>query len=217
MEKGVRYIFAFALSSALLLGVFVAPAFAEPERRRDFGPLALSDLAGSKVTLASLRGRVVVLNFWATWCQPCIEEFPLLADVAARFSDRGVVVVAASIDEGDSRSAVAKYAERMPAGMKLWIGATIEDMQRLGLGASIPVTVLLDREGRVAKMQRGLVRESALAAEVSKLLGESSPRKPPAGVEQAATPRAPAISDGAVGAGPGVHEALAPQAAGRSL
>jgi thiol-disulfide isomerase/thioredoxin len=177
--KGKR-ILRRAANIFVLAGVLFGAAAVPPATAADFGPLALRDLEGNRTSLSALRGKVVVLNFWATWCRPCIEELPVLAELAERYRDRGLVVVAASVDDAASHGEIERFAARLPSSMRVWVGATFEDMQRLDLGASVPVTVVLDREGDVAERQRGTLTRGALDSKLERLLGDSpdSPKKP---------------------------------------
>ncbi len=173
---------AFAIALGVSAGAVPAPARAGSHA---FGPLTLTNLAGGRVSLRKLHGKVVVLNFWATWCKPCVEELPVLADLAKRYSERGLVVVAASIDEPAARVDVARIAGAMPEGVQVWIGATISDMQRLEMGAGVPVTVLLDREGSAVDRHSGPLARGSMDREIEDLLrGEDAPKKVP-GVDQA--------------------------------
>jgi len=173
-----------AVALGVLAGTSTSQAAARP-----FGTLALSNLDGAKVSLADLRGKVVVLNFWATWCKPCLEEMPSLAGLAQRYQSRGFVVVAASVDEADSRNLVESIAGRMPEGMEVWVGATLADMQRLEVGESLPVTVLLDREGRVARVHHGAIEKDSFDESIEPLLGASQEKKRFPGVTEAAQVR----------------------------
>lgn len=144
-------------------------------------PLQLEDLDGRKVSLAALRGKVVLLNFWASWCHPCVAELPMLARLATKYADKGVVVVAASLDDESSRSAVERLAHAMQA-VRVWVGASADDLARLELGSSLPVSVLLDPQGRIADRRRGEIDETAMAAKIDKLLAggseDDAPGKP---------------------------------------
>ena len=173
---------------AIALGSLVGASGARADSRQ-FGDLALTNLEGEKVSLGDLRGNVVVLNFWATWCKPCVEEMPLLARMAERFHARGLQLVAASVDEAENRETVERFAGRMPKGMVVWIGATLADMQRLGVGESLPVTVLLDREGRVARVHRGAIEDSSFDDLIEALLGGSPEKKKFPGVTEASAPQ----------------------------
>jgi thiol-disulfide isomerase/thioredoxin len=157
------------------------------------GSLVLKDLDGAPVSLAKLRGKVVVLNFWATWCKPCIEEMPLLADLATRYQNRGLVVVAASVDEATNRDDVARVAAALPAGMEVWIGATQDDMQRLHLGDALPATAILNRRGELEHRQRGPITPGLVDDKIESLLGEGGAPKAFPDATQAALPHAPRV------------------------
>lgn len=166
----------FVLSSLLAASSGLAES-------RPFGDLALTDLKGARVSLDELKGRIVVLNFWATWCKPCVAEMPLLAGAAQLYRERGVVVVAASVDELDRHDDVEAFAGRLPEGMQVWVGATLEDMQRLGLGESLPVTAVLDRKGNLAHQHRGVVDAPTLAGSIEGLLPAGRKKRLPGAVE----------------------------------
>ncbi len=137
-----------------------------------FGPLELANLRGEQVSLEDLRGQVVVLNFWASWCRPCLDEMPALAKLSERYQRRGVKVVAASIDDPDNRSAVELLARHLPAPMEVWVGATVADMLRLQLGDSLPVTVLIDQDGYVTHVHHGVVAEHSFDDTLRRLLDD---------------------------------------------
>ena len=101
-----------------------------------------------KVTLSQFRGQVVVLNFWATWCPPCIEETPSLVRMQARLKDKGVVVVAVSIDEDDS--AYHKFLKDYSVNM-----VTVRDAARKASSLygtfGWPETYVIDRSGIIRR------------------------------------------------------------------
>ena len=111
--------------------------------------LVAEDLEGNTVELADLRGKLVVLNFWATWCEPCTREWPELDKLAQRLGDRDdVVVVAVSIDK--NRDDIAPYLERMSLGdtpVLVWWDPTSAANSTFG-GEKIPDTYFIDAEGR---------------------------------------------------------------------
>jgi len=179
---------------ALMLGAVAGASEADAGSRR-FGTLALTNLDGEKVSLSAFRGKVVVLNFWATWCKPCVTEMPQLAALAERYHARGLQVVAASVDEAESRQAVEQFAEGVPEGMEIWVGATMADMQRLEVGESLPVTVLLDRGGDVVQVHRGGFEQGDFDEVLEKLLGAGGGEKKKfPGVSEASAPRLEAPS-----------------------
>ena len=88
------------------------------------------------------------------------------------------MVVAVSLDDAASRDEVERTAGQLPAGMQVWIGATQDDLQRLGLGAAIPVTLVLDTDGRVAHRERGSLGPGSLDQKIERLLGRKGGREP---------------------------------------
>jgi thiol-disulfide isomerase/thioredoxin len=114
----------------------------------------LTGLDGKKLTLASLKGSVVVLDFWATWCGPCRIQHPLYEEVKQRFKDRGDVVFLA-IDADEDRSLVAPFLDQIQ-----WTRASVyfeDGLQRLLQVTSIPTTVLFDKQGHLMSRMTGFL------------------------------------------------------------
>ncbi|MCA1629684.1 MAG: TlpA family protein disulfide reductase [Acidobacteria bacterium] len=88
--------------------------------------LALRDLSGAEQRLSALRGRVVVLNFWATYCAPCRKEMPDLAAIQNDYAAQGVQVVGASSDEAEDRAKVLQFIKETKINFPVWLGATEE-------------------------------------------------------------------------------------------
>lgn len=122
----------------------------------------LPSLAGTEVTNASFEGKPVVLNFWATWCGPCVHEIPVLKEVA-RNSEVEVVSIALDI-EGEEL--VRPFAERHGIGYTVLLGdmALFERFD----GFAIPYTLVLDASGNVVSIYRGLVRAKQLERDLQK-------------------------------------------------
>jgi thiol-disulfide isomerase/thioredoxin len=91
--------------------------------------LTLKDLHGAKVKLSDLRGKVVVLNFWATWCTPCDAEMPLLVKSAAAYEGKNVVYVGVSVDAAETQGKIPAYLKQRDVTYPIWIGAT-DDVSR---------------------------------------------------------------------------------------
>lgn len=138
--------------------------------------LNLSALDGSKVRLRDLRGQIVVLNFWATWCGPCKEELPLLAATANEYKDKGVTVVAVSLDEKKDRPRVAAFVKERQLSFPVWTGASGDDLDRFKLGEAVPATAFLDSNGRIVARISGQLRPNEIKARLDWLLsGRSEP------------------------------------------
>jgi peroxiredoxin len=134
------------------------------------GELVLADLDGFPQKLASLRGRVVVLNFWGTWCLPCREEMPIFSKLQHRFATRGVQVIGASADPADGIKQVGRFAEKLAVNFPIWTGASTDSMAAFGLPTVLPGTVVLDREGKIVARFPGVVTEKALEEAIEKAL-----------------------------------------------
>ena len=142
--------------------------------------LSLIDLQGQEHSLSSLRGKLVVLNFWATWCAPCREEMPLLVSLQKRYGTRGIQVIGASVDDESTAAQIAPFVERLKINFPIWIGATIEHMQVLGLGSALPATAFLDRDGQIAGRIIGVVTKDDLQRRIDWFLGDRTTPAPPA-------------------------------------
>ena len=136
--------------------------------------LVLKDSAGGNARLSDHHGKVVVLNFWATWCIPCREEMPLLVNVQKRYADRGVVVIGASADDETTRAQIAQFVEELGITFPIWNGATTEHMKSLGMGTGLPVTAIVDQQGRLAFRLLGVLKHGELVKRIEYLLGSST-------------------------------------------
>jgi thiol-disulfide isomerase/thioredoxin len=109
-------------------------------------PLALPDLGGNQVDLATRRGRVVLVNFWATWCPPCVEEIPSLNRLHERLAPRGFEVLA--VDVGETREQVQDFLRERPVTFPVLLDTTGESFKGWKAYA-FPTSLLLDRQHRV--------------------------------------------------------------------
>ncbi len=133
--------------------------------------VAVTRLDGRKLPLSSLRGQVVLLNFWATWCPPCNEEMPDLVKVARAYEAKGVVFLAANLeDPEEAREAVPfwlqSHAEVRP--FVVYAGPDVGDLYRV---EALPTTYVLDRSGKVAHFARGQVADWQVREWLDDVLG----------------------------------------------
>lgn len=144
-----------------------APPEAVPSTSETVAPL--QDVK-SAFDLADYRGRVVLLDFWATWCAPCRSEIPSLNQVSAEFKDRGVDVVGLSVDRGSPQQ-VAADAQKM--GVTYPVVLADEAIQdQFGGIRVVPTKILVDKQGSVRKTYLGVVSPDELRQQITVLLGE---------------------------------------------
>ncbi|MGH9860751.1 MAG: TlpA family protein disulfide reductase, partial [Candidatus Acidiferrales bacterium] len=140
--------------------------------------LVLRGMDGTERRLGEYRGRIVVLNFWATWCVPCREEMPMLVRLQQEYESRGVVVIGPSADAPETQAKIAPFLSELQIQFPIWVGATTEHMQQLGLGAALPATALIDHDGRIAGRILGPLDETDLRARLEWLLADPATRGP---------------------------------------
>jgi thiol-disulfide isomerase/thioredoxin len=129
------------------------------------------DSHGKPRRLMEWQGRVVVCNFWATWCEPCREEVPLLIETREKYAPQGLEIVGISIDRVDK---VKDFASKFKIGYPLLIAdaSALDLMKALGNAAgALPFTVILDRAGAVTYRKLGLLKAAELEKAIKPLLG----------------------------------------------
>lgn len=129
----------------------------------------LSDANDKQVKLSGLKGKVVLVNFWATWCHGCQIEIPWFVEFQKKYEDRGLVVVGISMDDDGWKSVRPWLAEKM-VNYPIVIGNEALGKE-FGLDA-MPLTVLVDRNGKIADVHSGLVNKFATAQKIRSLLEE---------------------------------------------
>jgi len=142
--------------------------------------LTLKDMQGAKAKLSDLRGKVVVLNFWATWCGPCNVEMPMLVQAAKSYSGKQVAFVGASVDAAETQNKIAGYVQKLGIEYPIWTGATDDDMKKLQMGNVVPATVFLDADGIVRARILGQMRLGEIEERVDWLLRNQEGNAPPA-------------------------------------
>lgn len=151
----------------------IAPSIAERAAADVLGSqveLTLKDPFGAEQSLSALKGRIVVLNFWATYCVPCRKEMPDLAAIQNEYAALGVQVVGASTDEAEDRAKVLQFVKETKINFPIWTGATTVHMMRFGLGAALPGTIIIGRDGKIAKVISGIVNQVDLKKQIDQML-----------------------------------------------
>jgi thiol-disulfide isomerase/thioredoxin len=132
----------------------------------------LKDMNGVDVQLASFKGKVIVLNFWATWCGPCKAEIPDLVSLQTQYGS-DLVVLGISVD--DTPDKMKPYAEQYKVNYPLLVGNGRDDVQdAYGPLWGIPVSVIIDRDGKIAKKHSGIASREQFEREILPLIDPGS-------------------------------------------
>jgi cytochrome c biogenesis protein CcmG/thiol:disulfide interchange protein DsbE len=129
--------------------------------------LTLKDMNGAAVRLADYKGKVIVLNFWATWCGPCQTEIPELVKTYAEYKDRGVVVLGVSID--DTPETLREYGARKAMNYPSLLMTDAVD-EAYGPIVGVPITFFIGRDGLIARKHFGPVTKEQVDHEIKALL-----------------------------------------------
>ena len=132
--------------------------------------LTLRDVDGNKTHLSDYQGRVVVLNFWATWCGSCKEELPRLGQMAQAYANQHVAFVLASIDEQKKLPAVREYISQQKITLPVWVGASTDLLDDLSGTYVVPATLIIDENGEIVRAVNGEAREEDVKEAVDWLL-----------------------------------------------
>ena len=139
--------------------------------------VTFKDLQGKDVSLASLKGKVVVVNFWATWCEPCQVEIPWMIDFQQKYADKGFTLLGVAMDD-DGKSAVEPFVQKSQFdvdGKKMAMNYPIvlgnDDLAaKFGGLLGLPTSIVISRDGKVVKRYIGLASQDDLDREIKSLL-----------------------------------------------
>jgi len=173
-----------------LFAILAGAIFSQPAWAQDAAPvLELPDHTGQLQRLENYRGKIVVLNFWATWCAPCVAEMPIFVDVQKRFGSNGVVVLAASLDAEETKGNIPEFMRRRKMNFPVLVGATADHLQLFGMGEALPGTVFLNRQGQVVSRILGEAKKGHVFDRVEWLLGLRRGKAPAPLLDNAPKPR----------------------------
>jgi len=135
-------------------------------------PWELTDVFGRKVKLSDFHGRVVVLDFWATWCGPCRKEIPDFIDLQQRLGTQGLTIIGASVDEGGV-AVVKPFVQKNKMNYPVVLGADKITGDYGGI-EGIPTTFIIDRRGKIVAKHVGLTEKADFEKEIMALLKTAS-------------------------------------------
>jgi cytochrome c biogenesis protein CcmG/thiol:disulfide interchange protein DsbE len=129
----------------------------------------LKDVDGNDVSLTAYKGKVVLLNFWATWCGPCKAEIPGFVKLQEKYRDKGLVIVGYSVD--DTAAKAKAYAAQYKMNYPILLGEGREEVQdAYGPIWGIPASFIISRDGKVCRKHMGIAPEAVFEKEVVALL-----------------------------------------------
>ena len=156
-----------------------APQYLSPLKGKLAPDFALEDLSGRKVSLASYKGKAVLINFWATWCAPCRIETPWLVELRNQYAAQGFEVLGVSTDDidrgdkqklSDEKKEIARSAQQMHISYPVLIDGDTLSKPYGGLD-EMPTSFFVDRKGTVVAAQLGLTSKDDIEANIRKTLG----------------------------------------------
>lgn len=165
----VAVVFAGVVAAIAIVAPFFTPASNRPAGPAGFAGepapvFPLHDDAGAPVSLASYRGRIVVMNLWGTWCPPCRAEMPELQRLADAYGSRGVFVV--GVNQGESADRARAFAQALRIRYPIWL----DDRQQYGrafTALGLPTTVVVGRDGVVIRGYDGALTYEQLRGAVA--------------------------------------------------
>ena len=169
----------FAISLAFSVGIAAQPANAEDKITGATGScsaeakaanlsLTLKDINGKSFTLSDYKGKVILLDFWATWCPPCRKEIPGFIELYDSYRSRGLAVIGVSMD--DSTSDIKKFAKRYKMNYPILLGAGRNDLEPAFGELPLPTAFVIGRDGRICGKHDGLTPKEDFAREIVALL-----------------------------------------------
>ena len=158
------------LALGFILAIGVGATLKDPGASRKPAPnFRLTDLAGKPLELASYRGKVVILDFWATWCPPCRAEIPHFKSLIAAYKSKGFEMIGIAV--GEEEGAVKSFAQANGIPYSLAVGSGQVERAYGGI-RGIPTTFLIDKKGRIVKKYVGFQDKAVFERQIQQLLAE---------------------------------------------
>jgi cytochrome c biogenesis protein CcmG/thiol:disulfide interchange protein DsbE len=157
------------LNISIVLTFFLFTAYAAQSVKRQKAPnFSLQSQNGKMIELSKLKGKVVLVNFWATWCPPCRAEIPDFIEVYKTYKSKGFEIVGIALDE-DGWLKVTPYVEEVKINYPIVLGS-VKVVQQYGGIDAIPMTFIVDKKGYIVDSQMGLLSKELLEQKLKSLL-----------------------------------------------
>jgi len=177
MNKSILLILVSAIT-ALSVGIFAQYAIKNPEVKSDTSALpaiVLPDLQGKQRNISEWQGKVIIVNFWATWCPPCLREIPEFITLQQELGDKGLQFIGIAIED---LSPVAEYAKTMHINYPILIGDENGIALSVALGNiinAVPFSVVIDQQGHIIHRHPGEFSRQQILDIVKPLLKTGNP------------------------------------------
>jgi peroxiredoxin len=154
-----------------LCGAIAANAACDPHAKPANLNFTFQDLQGKSVSLSDYKGKVVLLDFWATWCPPCRKEIPGFVDLYNTYKSRGFVVIGVSMDDTEDTPDVKRYAAQLKIDYPILLGFGRDDDLKPAFGElPLPTSFVIARDGRICARHDGLTSKEQVEHEIAGLL-----------------------------------------------
>ncbi len=163
-----KILMAILITGLAATGCTAAPGQGARQAAANFN---LKTLDGRTIQLSALKGKVVLLDFWATWCPPCRQEIPHFKELYTQYHSKGLEVIGVALDEGGEKD-VAPFAQQNQINYPLSATGSQELAQAYGGIRGIPTTFLIDKQGRIAQKYIGYQDKEVFEKEIQALLAE---------------------------------------------
>jgi cytochrome c biogenesis protein CcmG, thiol:disulfide interchange protein DsbE len=142
------------LRTLCVLIIFSTNVFAAtPKKGETLPSFEVQTLSGEKLQSGSLKGKVIFINFWATWCAPCVAEFPSIIKLWKKYHSKGLEVVAITNDE-EPKTAVPPFVEKLKVPFKIYMDPGEKVSNQFGI-KSLPISIIADKKGKVQMVVNG--------------------------------------------------------------
>jgi peroxiredoxin len=160
-----------SIALALWCGTVLAEGVCSADAKAANLNFTFKDLHGRPVTLSDYKGKVVLLDFWATWCPPCRKEIPGFVELYNTYKSRGLVVIGVSMDDTDDTPDVKRFAEQFKIDYPILLGFGRDDELKPAFGElPLPTSFVIARDGRICDRHDGLTAKEQIEREISALL-----------------------------------------------